>query len=263
MNKGLAIVIVIIFIIGVVFVFRSTNNTMKENNTDINIQSEGDIQVVPIEHATMVLKWAGKVIYTDPTGGAEAFAGEPVPDLILITDIHGDHLDRVTLLVVVKENTIVVMPQAVADELEEKLPGVTVILKNGEKTNQAGFLIEAIPMYNLPEKIDAYHTKGRGNGYVLEATGKRVYISGDTAGIPEMRSLKNIDFAFVSMNLPFTMDVEEAADAVLEFKPKVVTPYHYRGQNGLSDTKKFRDLVNALDPNITVDLMDFYPEESN
>ena len=100
--------------------------------------------------------------------------------------------------------------------------------------------------------------KGRGNGYVLNIGGKNFYISGDTEDIPEMRSLKNIDVAFLCMNLPFTMSVEQAADAVLEFKPKIVYPYHYRGQDGFSDTQKFKTLVNSGDASIDVRLKDWY-----
>ena len=84
-----------------------------------------------------------------------------------------------------------------------------------------------------------------------------MYISGDTEDIPEMRALENIDAAFVCMNLPYTMDVAAAAGAVLEFKPKVVLPYHYRGQGGMSDLDVFQTLV-ANDPNIEVRLLDWY-----
>src|SRR5439155_17729204 len=93
-------------------------------------------------------------------------------------------------------------------------------------------------MYNLkrgPSEGKLYHDKGRGNGYVVTYGGKRFYISGDTEGVPEMKALKNIDVAFVCMNLPYTMPPEEAAEAVRAFKPKVVYPYHYRG----SDVKAF------------------------
>jgi L-ascorbate metabolism protein UlaG (beta-lactamase superfamily) len=76
-----------------------------------------------------------------------------------------------------------------------------------------------------------------------------------------MRSLKNIDKAFVCMNLPYTMDVDQAADAVLEFAPKEVIPYHYRGQNGLSDIEKFKTLVNVKNPEIKVTFMDWYPTQ--
>jgi len=134
-----------------------------------------------------------------------------------------------------------------------------IILKNGDQQVVSGISIQAIPMYNLPESATAMHTKGRGNGYVLSLGGKNIYISGDTQGIPEMRSLKNIDIAFVCMNLPYTMDVKEAADAVLAFKPKIVYPYHYRGQNGLSDVNAFKSLVEAGDKNIEVRLRNWYP----
>lgn len=127
--------------------------------------------------------------------------------------------------------------------------------------NQLGFKIEAIPMYNIPESDKSYHPKGRGNGYVIEKSDTRVYISGDTAGIPEMRNLENIDMAYIAMNLPYTMSVEEAADAVLAFKPKVVYPYHYRTPEGFSDVAKFKEIVNGKNPEIQVIQLEWYPSE--
>ena len=115
-------------------------------------------------------------------------------------------------------------------------------------------------MYNLTEDRLKYHEKGRGNGYLVTVGEKRIYISGDTEDIPEMRALENIDYAFVCMNLPYTMTVEQAASAVLEMKPKVVYPYHYRGTGGLSDTKKFAALVSE-DGDIEVRQLDRYPAE--
>lgn len=216
----------------------------------------GVLTIQPINHATLVLSYNKMNIYVDPTGGDSAFTGLGAPDLILITDIHGDHLDTATLRKINAANVLMVVPQAVADKLpatmdKQKL----VILNNGSKTEQAGISIAAIPMYNLPETPDAFHTKGRGNGYILTIGGKKIYISGDTGDIPEMRSLKNIDIAFVCMNLPYTMDVQQAAQGVLAFKPKIVYPYHYRGQ----DINTFKSLVNAGDKNIEVRLRNWYP----
>jgi L-ascorbate metabolism protein UlaG (beta-lactamase superfamily) len=218
----------------------------------------GELTVQPINHATLVLNYQHKYIYVDPTGGAEAFKGLAAPDIILITDIHGDHLDPKTLDAVNTTHAILIVPQAVAD----KLPATTdktklVILKNGETTNQGNITITAIPMYNLPESSTAFHTKGRGNGYVLKTGGKSIYISGDTSDIPEMRNLKGIDIAFVCMNLPYTMDVKTAASAVLAFKPKVIYPYHYRGQ----DVNEFKSIVNAGDKSIDVRLKNWYPAD--
>lgn len=215
----------------------------------------GDITVQPIQHGTLVLTWNDVTIYADPFGGLKAFEGVRSPDLILITDIHGDHLNIETLNALDTRYTKLVVPQAVFDRLPESLSKQAVIINNGESTEQMGISIRAIPMYNLPETDDSRHPKGRGNGYILNMGGKNVYLSGDTEGIEEMRSLKNIDVAFVCMNLPYTMDVKQAADAVLDFQPNIVYPYHYRGQ----DTQKFKELVNAGDEEIEVKLRNWYP----
>jgi len=222
--------------------------------------SSGPLMIQPINHGSLVLTWNNKTIYIDPYPNAKAFDGIAPADLILITDIHGDHLNAETLNAIETSKAKLVVPQAVADQLPEKLKGKETVLANGKKITEAGITISAIPMYNLPEGPDSRHTKGRGNGYVLNLGGKTVYISGDTEDIPEMRALKNIDVAFVCMNLPYTMDIEQASSAVLEFKPKIVYPYHYRGQGGLNDVEGFKKLVNAVNPSIDVRLRNWYSE---
>jgi len=220
---------------------------------------KGDLSVQPVTHATFTITYNNKTFYIDPTGGATAFEGLAKPDFIIITDIHGDHNDPKTIDEIKTPNTIVVAPKAVAEKLSGFDQSKVVILNNGDKTDQGGATITAVPMYNLPEAADSRHTKGRGNGYVINFAGKNIYISGDTEDIPEMRQLKNIDVAFVCMNLPYTMDINQAAGAVLEFKPKIVYPYHYRGQGGLSDVNAFKKLVNDGDKNIDVRLVKWYP----
>jgi L-ascorbate metabolism protein UlaG (beta-lactamase superfamily) len=215
--------------------------------------SDGDLIIHPINHATFVMGWKDKTIYVDPVGGAKRFDGLPKPDLILVTDIHGDHQSNETLEAVTGDKTAIVAPAAVAEKLPEKLRKQTVVLANGETKSVAGVSIEAVPMYNLTADRLKYHDKGRGNGYVVTVGGKRAYISGDTEDIPEMRALKNIDVAFMCMNLPYTMTEEQAASAVREFKPKLVYPYHYRG----SDVEKFKKLVGD-DSGVEVRLRDWY-----
>ena len=156
------------------------------------------------------------------------------------------------------DNAILVVPQAVAEKLPAEWKEKTIVLNNGGTTEQSGISIHAIPMYNMPDDSTSRHTKGRGNGYVLTLDGKKFYISGDTEDIPEMRSLKNIDVAFICMNEPYTMTVEQAASAVLDFKPKTVYPFHYRGQGGFSDTEKFKTLVRKGNPSTEVHLKDWY-----
>lgn len=223
---------------------------------------ESAIKINPISHGSLVLEYDNVVLYIDPVGGPEAYEGQKPPTLILVTDIHGDHLDTKTLDAISTENSKIIAPAAVADQFPENLKSSTSVLSNFESKNytigDATLTIEAIPMYNLREEAMQFHPKGRGNGYVLTLGTERVYISGDTEDIAEMRALKDIDIAFICMNLPYTMTVESAADAVLEFKPKKVYPYHYRGTNGLSDVNKFKSIVNQEDSIIEVIQVDWY-----
>ena len=225
--------------------------------------SDGDIVIQPILHGTLVMQWKDITIFVDPYGGAEAFQKVASPDLILITDIHGDHLDEKTLDALPETAARIIAPQAVFDQMTQKYKDRTLILSNGENRTEFGIGIKAIPMYNLPEEADSKHVRGRGNGYVLEIADKRVYISGDTEDIPEMRALQDIDVAFVCMNLPYTMDIEQAASAVLAFKPGIVYPYHYRGRPDMSDTSAFRELVLKEDETIDVRLRNWYPDYNN
>jgi L-ascorbate metabolism protein UlaG (beta-lactamase superfamily) len=217
---------------------------------------QGDLVISPVEHASFAIQGNGKTIFVDPTKGGDAWKAFGKPDLILVTDIHGDHYDPKTLAAVRTPEAVLVVPAAVAEKMGADKGGAKV-LANGETAKVGDIGIEAVPMYNLTEERKKFHTKGRGNGYVVSIGGKRLYISGDTEDIPEMRALKNIDVAFLCMNLPYTMDVDHAAAAVLAFKPKIVYPYHYRGAKEMSDVEKFRTLVSK-DPSIEVRQLKWY-----
>lgn len=227
----------------------------KSPAADLVATEEGPLKIYPLHHATLALQWKDKTIAVDPVGGAKAFAGLAQPDLVLITDIHGDHLNKETVAALAGPGTTIVAPRAVVEQLPAELRTRARVLDNGQTTNLLGMSLEAIPMYNLTAERQKFHTKGRGNGYVLTLGGKRLYLSGDTEDIPEMLALKNIDIAFLCMNLPYTMTVEQAAHAVRAFKPKVVYPYHYRG----SDVARFKELVGT-DAGVEVRLREWYPK---
>lgn len=256
--KKVIVGIIVLLLLVVVYAF--TTNQGGENVDAPNPVDQSQFTFEPISHATFVAEFAGQTIYVDPVGGAEKFITKTQPDLILLTDTDGDHFDVETIQNVITENTSIIAPQVAYNEIPQNLRDVTTVISNGETTEFAGILFEAIPMYNLPESEDAYHVKGVGNGYVLEYEEERIYIAGDTEDTPEFRSQENIDVAFVPMNLPYTMSVESAADGVLELAPKVVYPYHYRGQDGLSDVDRFEQLVESQNPDINVILLNWYPE---
>lgn len=205
----------------------------------------GTLRITPIQHASLMIQAGGKVMYVDPAQGS--YEGLPRGDYILITDIHGDHMSAAVVGKLKKPATVILAPKEVA----ATIAGVTVI-SNGETKTAGDFKVEAIPMYNLTPARQQFHPKGRGNGYIVTYGGKRFYFSGDTEGIPEMKALRNIDAAFVCMNLPYTMTPEAAAEAVRAFHPAIVYPYHYRG----SDTNAFAKALAGT--GIDVRLRDWY-----
>lgn len=189
------------------------------------VTDDGDVVIRPINHATVVLRWKDRMIYNDPVGGTTPFTGLPKADLILVGHAHGDHFNSATLDAVRGTNAVLVVPQAVYSGLTAAQRTLAVVLTNGAVTTAHGIRIEAVPAYNL---TSSYHPKGVGNGYVLTIGGRRIYFSGDTEDVPEIRALPDIDVAFLCMNIPFTMTVEKAIGTTRDFRPRVVYPYHYR-----------------------------------
>jgi L-ascorbate metabolism protein UlaG (beta-lactamase superfamily) len=148
-----------------------------------------------------------------------------------VTHIHGDHFDPATLAAIMPAGSqpTIIAPKTVAEKIPltlipERLQGKSAlrVLANGEKTEVQGIAIEAVPAYNTTPGKEKFHPKGRDNGYVLTVGGKRVYVAGDTEDTPEMRALMGIDVAFLPMNLPYTMSVEKAAEAIRQFRPRIV-----------------------------------------
>jgi len=191
----------------------------------------GDITLRPIKHATVIILIKSKTWYIDP---AQLPAGREYPkaDVLLITHEHGDHYDPGAIQQLKKEGTIIVTNPRVGEKVEG-----AVVMKNGDTKEVGGVKIEAIPAYNVVRK--QFHPQGRDNGYILNVGGKRIYFAGDTEGTPEMKALKNIDVAFLPINLPYTMPPAEAAEAAKVFKPKILVPYH-------QGTFKAQDVADAL-----------------
>jgi len=232
-------------------IFAMSSMAYSASATQTFSTSAGDVKITPLNHASTLIEAGGKTIYLDPAKPVK-FTGRVKADLILITDIHQDHMDPAAIADVSKRETEILAPPAVLKTVTSGKP-----ISNGEIKTWQGWTIEAIPAYNLtrgPAPGKLFHDKGRGNGYLLTYGGKRFYFSGDTEGVSEMRALKNVDVAFVCMNLPYTMPPDEAADAVKAFHPKIVIPYHYRG----SDLTVFQKGLEGT--GIEVRLLDWYPQ---
>ena len=196
---------------------------------DVIKTSAGELEITFIGHGSIMMAFGGKIIQVDPYGRLADYSKFPKADWVLLTHDHPDHLDPVALRSVRTPNTVVVLPPICAD----KVTGGTV-MTNGEVRTVLGIKVEAVAAYNLVHKRDkgpVFHPRGEGNGYVLTFGDKRIYVAGDTENTPEMKALKQIDCAFLPMNLPYTMTPEMVADAAKAFKPKILYPYHYGDTN--------------------------------
>jgi L-ascorbate metabolism protein UlaG (beta-lactamase superfamily) len=214
--------------------------------------SAGEVVIHPVNHASFVMSWNGKMIYNDPVGASALYSGFAKADLILVSHDHGDHYSNTTLAAVLNTGGKIIAPQAVYNSMTTALKAATTVLANGASTTAIGVTVDAIPAYN------ANHPLGTGNGYVVTLGGKRIYMSGDTGAIAETRTLPNIDVAFLCMNVPFTMTVAAAASVTRDFRPKAIYPYHYRNQdNSLADLADFKAQVGT-DLGIEVRLRTWY-----
>ena len=242
-NMRLFLVLIVVLFLGLV----SLADTSNDFEEDIIHTSQGDLKITCIGHGTLMFTFGGKIIHVDPVSRYADYTKMPKADLILVTHEHGDHLDDVAIQDLTKEGTAIVC--TIKCKEQANLDG-SIILKNGDTETVYGIKIEAVPAYNIKHmrsENSPYHPKGEGNGYVLTFSDKRVYVAGDTENTPEMKALKNIDVAFLPMNIPYTMTPEMVADAAKAFKPNVLYPYHF----GNTDTSQLVELLNDT-PDIDV-----------
>lgn len=224
----------------------------REFDKDVIKTKQGELKIVFIGHGTLMFTFNEMVIHIDPFSHMADYSALPKGDLILITHHHGDHLDPKALDQIKQKKTIVIATQ----KCTEKIEGC-IVMGNGETKTASGLKIEAVPAYNILHKRkngEPYHVKGEGNGYIITFGDKRVYVAGDTENIPEMKALKDIDVAFLPMNLPYTMTPEMVADAARDFKPAILYPYHY----GDTNTKHLVELLKD-DKGIDVRIKNIYP----
>ena len=221
--------------------YRAESVNVTNLSGDHLITEDGDVVIRPVNHASLVLRWKDKTIYNDPVNGGTPYTGMPRADLILVSHAHGDHFSSSTIDAVRGPNAIIIAPPVISNSLSVAQRAITIFLTNGATATAHGMTIDAVPAYNL---TTMNHLKGVGNGYVLTIAGRRLFFSGDTEDVPEIRALRNIDVAFLCMNIPFTMPVDKAASTIRDMRPKVVYPYHYRnGDQTLADLNDFKRRV--------------------
>lgn len=205
--------------------------------------------LVFFKHASLAIEAEGKHIYVDPVGDYADYASLPKADLILITHSHYDHLDRAAIERIEKPETRIVCDKTSAEAFEfdclTMTPGATA--KPWEWLQ-----IDAVPAYNTTEGHLQFHPREREDcGYILTLGGTRIYIAGDTENTPELKALRDIDIAFLPVNQPYTMTVDQAVDAVEAIRPAIFYPYHYGGTEQETDIDRLaRELENVTEVRI-------------
>ena len=222
---------------------------MENIEKDTFSTSEGSLEISFVGHGTLLVEFKGRTIHIDPYSGVADYSCMPEADIIFITHHHHDHLDPEALKHIVKKDTVTVCSRLCSEKT-----GSGIVMENGDVRDTQGIKTEAVPAYNIKQTRgngEPFHVKGEGNGYILTFGDTRVYVAGDTENIPEMKQIKDIDIAFLPMNLPYTMTPETAADAALTIKPKILYPYHF----GETDTSQLVTLLKDS-PEIEVRIRD-------
>lgn len=212
-------------------------HTLAQYEKDIIPTSQGDLTITFIGHGTLILTFQDKIIHIDPWSNLADYRHLPKADIILLTHEHTDHLDVKAIELIKKDDTVIVLTEDCLKKIKTGL-----LMKNGDTQVVKDIEIKAVPAYNIQHKRDngePFHPKGIGNGYLLKFGNVTIYIAGDTENIPEMADLKNIDVAFLPMNLPYTMTPEMVAETAKIIKPKILYPYHY----GNTETKRIIELL--------------------
>lgn len=202
------------------------------------------IEITLFKHASLAINYDGVEIYVDPvTNVADTkidYEGMPKADYILVTHEHWDHLDPVAIKELSKPDTKVILNATSQKQLGEG----TAIANYQDMQLADGIKLEAVPAYNTTPGREKFHPKGNGNGYVLNFDGTKIYIAGDTEDIPEMAQLKDITLAFLPVNQPYTMTIDQAEKAALTIRPKILIPYHF-GDTPVSELKNRLDKDNS------------------
>ena len=216
----------------------------KDNNVEtFRTDSGKPVAITLIKHGSLAISYKGLSIQVDPVSGLGKptdYATEfPKADVILVTHEHGDHFDKEAIGALTKEGTLMVTNARCAEML-----GYGTVMANGDALDLPGGIhLEAVPAYNYSEGRTQFHPQGRDNGFILTIDGLRIYIAGDTEDIPEMASIQDIDVAFLPVNQPYTMTVEQCVNAAKVIGPKVLIPYHF----SQTDISSLPELLPGID----------------
>lgn len=208
--------------------------------------SAGNVDMYFIGHGSLMFVVDDFVIHIDPVRTEGDYEKLPKADLILVTHDHYDHLDRDLVSDLRKPDTVMLSNHSSAEAVKWAKP-----MKPGDTAKTGKIAVEAVYAYNIVHERapgQPFHPKGVGIGFIVTIGDKRFYIAGDTENIPEMKEIRDIDVAFLPMNLPYTMTPEMVAEAAGWFNPRILYPYHF----GDTNTDKLKDMLKNTDIEVRI-----------
>ena len=195
-------------------------------------------------HASLAIQRGETYIYIDPVMEHADYSRLPKGDLVLVTHHHSDHFDRMAVDEITTRHSEIVCDRTSAEAFEMNCH----TMRPGSVANPREWVkIEAVAAYNTSEGHTKFHPKEREDcGYIITIDGTRIYIAGDTELTPEMKALKDIDIAFLPVNQPYTMTVDQAVEAIKAIRPAIFYPYHYGQVEEKTDLEALQSALEGV-----------------
>ena len=191
-------------------------------------------------HASLGIEWNGRHLYVDPVGDFD-WQSQPKADIILVTHSHYDHFDMPTIESLQQPSTVIMCDKTTAEGFEHDC---VTMLPRAISAPIDGITIRATAAYNTTEGHTDFHPKAREDcGYLITLGGTTIYVAGDTEDNDDVLALEGVDIAFLPVNQPYTMTVEQAARVVEAIKPKIFYPYHYGQVEQVTDLEALKAAV--------------------
>lgn len=194
--------------------------------TDTIVTRDGtELSIRFFKHASLAVAADDRWIYFDPVGDYADYEQLPKAAEVLVTHSHFDHFDPAAIEALCDARTRIVCDSTTAEQWGDE----AIVLHPGESADLGeGVLVEAVAAYNTTPSHLQFHPRERQDcGYILTIGGLRLYVAGDTEPTPELLALRDIDVAFLPVNQPYTMTVEQAVTAIKAIRPRIFYPYHY------------------------------------
>ena len=195
-------------------------------------------------HAGFKIIYGNMKVYIDPYKLSKSYEKISAADIVLITHNHFDHLSIEDLKNIINERTVIVSAQECLSQLKSLKVKESIGIDPHNSVKVDDLRIETVPAYNIDK--DFHPKKDKKNGFIVKFGNDRLYHTGDSDIIPEMKDT-NPTVVLIPVSGTYVMTADEASKAVNELiNPKIAIPMHYGTIVGnKEDAIRFSQLVTV------------------